>query len=82
MAGESNVTDAQIQDAFQGTSYGGRDHRKLVEQGLLKRNAGYYCGHVLTTIMVQLGLLTEKGRVTKKGHRFLYAAFRDDFNAG
>ena len=34
----------------------------------------YHCGHTVTQIMVQMGLTTEKGRVTEKGRLFCYEA--------
>ncbi len=72
---ETNITDAEIASAFEGTNFGGADHRKLLEQGALKRLTGYHCGHTLTMIMRKLGLTTEKDTVTKKGKRFCMGAF-------
>ena len=62
---ETNITDDEIAAAFEGTNFGGADHRKLLEQGVLKRLTGYHCGHTLTIIMRRLGLTTEKDNVTK-----------------
>jgi hypothetical protein len=74
---ESNVTDAEIVAAFGGTDFGGMSHRKLLEIGVLKRLVGYSCGHTLTRIMCELGLITKKETVTVKGKQFARAAYHE-----
>lgn len=76
------ITDEQVVDAFTGTNFGNRDHRKLLEQGVLKRMCGYSTGHTLKMIMLYLGLTTEKGNATKKGKMFVFDAMRDNCNSG
>jgi hypothetical protein len=71
----SNVTDEEIAEQFEGTDFGTREYRKLLEQGVLKTWCGYHCGHTLTTIMQRLGLITDKRNVTTKGRKFAFAAF-------
>ena len=44
----------------------------LLALSLLKKALRYHCGHTITQIMVQMGLTTEKGRVTEKGQIFCY----------
>ena len=39
---ETNITDDEIAAAFDGTNFGGADHRRLLEQGVLKRLTGYH----------------------------------------
>ena len=79
---ETNITDDDIAAAFDGTNFGGADHRKLLEQGVLKRLTGYHCGHTLTVIMRRLGLTTEKDNVTKKGKTFAMGAFYQPKHSG
>ena len=79
---ETNVTDAEIAAAFAGSNFGCADHRKLLEQGVLKRLTGYHCGHTLTMIMRRLGLTTDKDNATKKGKRFCMDAFYEQKNSG
>lgn len=79
---ESNISDQEIAAAFEGTNFGGADHRKLLEQGVLKRLAGYHCGHTLTMIMRRLGLTTAKDTVTKKGKLFVMSAFYSQVHSG
>lgn len=79
---ESPITDAQIEFAFRGTNFGPRDHRKLLEQGVLKTWAGYSSGSTLTAIMRDLGLLTRKGEVSALGRKFAFAAFYQERHSG
>ena len=79
---ETNITDDEIAAAFNGTNFGGADHRKLLEQGVLKQLTGYHCGHTLTMIMRRLGLTTEKDNVTKKGKVFAMGAFYQPKHSG
>lgn len=77
------VSDSEIEAVFEGTNFGAvRSYRKLLEQGVLKNAASYRSGHTLFCIMVELGLMTKKDRVTKKGFRFLFLAFKDSKNSG
>lgn len=78
---DTNVTDAEIADAFLGTNFGSVQYRKHLEQGVLQVTCGYSTGHTLKQIMVGLGLTTAKERVTKKGKLFLIAAFYDKGHA-
>ena len=75
------LNDTEIADAFAGANFGSRDHRGLLEQGCLKLQAGYRCGHTLTQIMKELGLSSDKG-LLKKGRRFMFDAFYDKMNTG
>ncbi len=79
---EEILTDEEIAEAFEGSNFGDRDKRKLLEQGVLKRTADYRTGHTLHCIMKMLGLITEKGNTTKKGRRFLFWSFYDSNQTG
>ena len=79
---ETNITDAEIEAAFDGTNFGGVNHRRLLEQGVLKRLTGYHCGHTLGMIMRKLGLTTQKDNVTTKGKRFVMSAFYSHHHSG
>jgi hypothetical protein len=72
---EAIVTDAELEKAFQGTNFGHTNHRKLLEASVLKKAVGYHCGHTITTIMEQLGLIAKSGLPTKKGRQFLAHAY-------
>lgn len=72
---QQDLSDAEIEAAFQGADFGpSRDHRKLLEQGVLKAFCGYHSGSTLTGILDDLGLVNN-GTVTKKGKAFMFNAF-------
>ena len=79
---ETNISDEEIEDEFIFTEFGERKPRDLLEQGLLKSVCGYHSGSTLTQIMRNLGLISEKHKITKKGKWFLFAAFNDSLNTG
>lgn len=76
------ITGQEIEQAFGHANFGGADRRKLLEQGVLKYQAGYRSGSTLTEIMQELGLIGKNFRVPKKGRRFLYSAFKDSVHTG
>ncbi len=78
----SNISDNEIAVAFTNTNFGTTQHRKLLEQGVLKKLVGFHSGHTLTQIMLKLGLIAPSLRVTLKGKAFLYQAFEDTRNSG
>lgn len=73
-AAVERVTDADIAQAFAGTNFGRTDHKHLLALSVLKKALRYHCGHTVTQIMMQMGLTTEKGRVTEKGRLLCYEA--------
>lgn len=81
VASQKVLTDEEIARAFKGANFGIRSPRSLLENGVLKVNAGYRTGHTLARIMRELGLLG-KSKILKKGNLFLYHAMHDDKNSG
>lgn len=71
----TNISDAEIVTAFANTNFGRTDHRCLLEASVLKKLVGYHCGHTITTIMAELGLIGKTGTPTKKGKAFVAHAF-------
>ena len=61
------VSDAEIEAAFKGTNFGHTNYRNLLEVSVLKKLVRYHCGHTITTIMTELGLIGKNGDPTKKG---------------
>lgn len=80
----SPVTPEQIDYAFEkaGANYGGANHAELLASSLLKIAAGYYCSHVITVIMADLGLISKRGVLTAAGKRYLGYAFSDVMSHG
>lgn len=54
------ITDAVVDDSFAGTNFGRTDFRTILAEVVIKRAAGYHCGHTATTIAKELKLITEK----------------------
>ncbi|MFY2599417.1 hypothetical protein ACOTHJ_21415 [Achromobacter xylosoxidans] len=69
------VSEHDLEIAFLGTNFGGADHRKLIEIGVLKKACGYCCGHTLTQIMIRLKLIGTRGNLLKRGRELLRAAY-------
>jgi hypothetical protein len=76
------VTDEEIKAAFANTNFGTDEHRKLLEQGVLKRVAGYISGYTLTMILRELGLTDKADRLTRKGKMFCFNAFYKQKHSG
>lgn len=76
------IPDEELDAAFRGTDFGGMDHRTLLEIGVLKKAAGYHCGHTITQIMCKLRLTNAKGAVLKRGKLLLRIAFHDQMING
>ena len=72
------ITDEVIMTAFEGTNFGRTDYRAFLGYSVLKKACHWHCGHTITTIMVELGLITPKDqRVTKLGRMFLSDCYDD-----
>jgi len=67
-----HLTDEYIEYAFRGTNFGRTDYRNLLAHSVLKKACGTHCGHTITVIMKQIGLITKVAEVpTKLGKQFL-----------
>lgn len=71
------VSDDELDNAFSGTNFGTEDHRGLLHQAVLKKSLNYHCGHTITEIMRELGLIRKSGEPTSKGIDMLRVAYRD-----
>lgn len=70
------ITDEIIEKAFENTNFGSMSKRDLVRYGLLKVACGYYNGHTLKRILIDLALINEKSlTLTKEGKKYMYDAF-------
>ena len=69
------VTDEEITAAFKGTNFGHTEYRKLLNASVLKKLVGYHCGHTITTIMKELGLIGKTEKPTKRGILLIREAF-------
>lgn len=71
------LTKSEIDTAFYRTNYGGTDPLEVLKTGLLKVACGYHNGHTTESILQELNLTTRKGKLTRKGQQYLYAAFQE-----
>lgn len=71
------VSERELQVAFLGTNFGGADHRKLIEIGVLKTACGYCSGHTLTQIMIGLKLIGTNRTVLKRGRNLMRVAYSE-----
>lgn len=72
------ITDEVIRGAFKGTNFGRTDYREFLGYSVLKKACGWHCGHTITTIMIEMGLITPKGLApTKLGKMFLSDCYDD-----
>lgn len=69
------VSDDELAKAFAGTDFGGADHRQELHVAVLKKACGYHCGHTITTIMRELGLIGASNLPTKKGRKLISLAY-------
>lgn len=72
---QNTIPEQELEDNFRGTNFGGLDHRKLLESSVLKKAMGYHCGHTITTIMQEMGLINADGKVLRRGQMVLREAY-------
>ncbi|PKE31013.1 hypothetical protein CWS43_10065 [Rahnella sp. AA] len=67
-----HLTDEYIACCFGNTNFGRTDYRNLLAHSVLKKACDSHCGHTITCIMKQMGLITRVAEVpTKLGKQFL-----------
>lgn len=78
------VSEAELQMMFSGTNFGTTEYRHLLHQAVLKKACGYHCGHTITMIMLEIGLIskTQPMLPTKKGRDLMRIAFREQMMDG
>ena len=69
------VSDDEIAEAFKNTNFGRTDYRELLQASVLEKLVGYHCGHTITTIMQELGLIGKTGKPTKRGIDMVRTAY-------
>ena len=71
------VTDKQVNEAWGNADFGSTPKRKVIADTLLKCASGYETGKTARCIAEDLGLVTQRWELSKRGQRYLYAAFRN-----
>lgn len=66
------VTDDELNQAWGNANFGGMTKREVIRLGTLKCLAGWHQGHTSKTICTELGLISDKYKVTAKGHAYIW----------
>jgi tRNA(Ile)-lysidine synthase TilS/MesJ len=74
---EKLVSEKKLEVAFGNSNFGDITKREVIKSTLLKYACGYYSGYTAKCIVKELGLITEKLSLTKKGKEYLYYSFAD-----
>jgi hypothetical protein len=69
------VSDEELNMSYANSNFGSYTPRDVVKGALLKCASGYHTGHTAKCIVSELGLVTKKWTLTKKGKQYLYYAF-------
>jgi len=72
---EKIISEIELKKAFGNSNFGNISNRDVLKSTLLKCASGYYSGHTAKCIVEELGLVTLKWTLTKKGKEYLYDAF-------
>lgn len=72
---EEIVPDDELNKAWANANFGNVERRDVVKGVLLKCASGYYTGHTAKSIVSELGLVTPSWKLTKRGKRYLFAAY-------
>ncbi|MGM0858614.1 MAG: hypothetical protein ACQEW0_16265 [Pseudomonadota bacterium] len=77
MTPEEIISDEEIERVHANANFGPTlTKRQVVNQGVLKCASGWHQGHTSEQIIKEHGLVNNKYKLTKKGQRYLWAAFR------
>lgn len=69
------VTIEEIDAVWGNSNFGTMSKEDVVKFGLLKCASGYHQGHTSQCILKELGLITEKYNLTRRGRYCLYEFF-------
>ncbi len=72
---EEIISDEEIERVHAHANFGTMEKREVVNQAVLKCASGYYQGSTSNAIVREHGLVGSNYRLTKKGKRYLWAAF-------
>ena len=69
---QTRVTQEEISNVWGNADFGGMTRMEVIKQGILKTASGYCHGSTSTHILRNLGLITAKNRLTKRGQYNLF----------
>jgi hypothetical protein len=75
------VTDEMLKYWFKGTNFGcdptAENQRRLLANGLLKHQAGWYNGHTMQQAIKNHSLVNKRGNINKRGRMFIWEYFKN-----
>ena len=72
------ISENEVEEMFSHSNFGkGANHKRILEQGVLKTLASYHSGSTLNAIMINANLITKDFELTNKGKMFLYETFKE-----
>jgi len=69
------VTEKDMKSVWGNADFGHDDYRLVVDSAVLHSAAGYSNGYTAECIIKELGLISPKNRITKKGKTYLFSRF-------
>ena len=72
------ISDEELNKVCGNANFGNCSKRDVLRSTLLKCASGYYTGHTAKCIVEELGLVTKKWTLTKKGKQYLYESFSSE----
>ena len=72
------VTTGEIQEVWGNANFGSYFNSrkiKIIKSSLLKYASGYTTGHTAFRLLLELGLITKKNRLTARGRKQLWEFF-------
>ena len=69
------ISDDQINAAWGNANFGDASKRDVIKDALLQIAGDFRTGHTAECILTELGLITSKRALTKKGKRYLFYSF-------
>ncbi len=72
------ISDEELNKVWGNANFGNCSKRDVLRSTLLKCASGYYTGHTAKCIVEELGLVTKKWTLTKKGKQYLYESFSSE----
>jgi len=67
----------EVNKVWGNANFGSLTKTQVVRNGILKCASGYSQGHTSETILIELGLITSKYKLTRKGKFWLWELWHD-----
>lgn len=79
MKSKPEIADAEIESAWGNANFGKpltvEQKREFIRCAVMKKAMDYHCGHTITQIMKELGLINKDELPSKKGRTFLQGLY-------